>query len=397
MSLSLLFKSLRRRKVVTLLLLIQLAMTMALLCNSVLLARQTQQQLNQPTGLNLQDTLVVQLKPTSKALTTYPALGDLLERQLSAVGELSGVHSVAYTNQAPLLQGGNNGNIYDIDNEELTNINKIPLYYASKDIFAALQLEVIAGELPDAPVPESSDAVAPVVLTQSLAKAVFGDQVAVGKQSSHGRVAAVVKDFYGQRTATHQRYNMLNVAPLMSVDWGYSIVVRAHAGRADSVRHNLSETLREVDPNIEIFYVRNLEEQHHRLYRNEFGLATLLAILSGLMLLVSMISSYSCAWFHALKQQQEIGIKRALGASRRLIFAELFSESWLNTLLGSLFGAALALVLNYLLSKAISIPALSLGMPLAICATLLLCVTVATWYPAAIATRVSPATATKTL
>lgn len=397
MSLSLLFKSLRRRKVATLLLLIQLAMTLALLSNSILLARQTQQQLSQPTGLDLQETLVVQLKPTSKSLTTYPALGDLLERQLLAVRELPGVRNVAFANQPPLLRGGNQGNVYDIEEEQRTNISSVPWYYASKDIFAALQLQVVEGALPDTTAPTDDESPSPIVMTESLARAVFGDQAAIGKQTNHGPVAAVVKDFYGHREATHQQYNVLQLVPLMSVDWGYSLMVLSEPGLSDSLRHQLGEQLRKVDPNIEIFYIRSLEEQYQRLYRNEFGLATLLVILSGLMLLVSMISSYSYAYFHALKQQQEIGIKRALGASKTLIFTELFSESWLNTLLGSLFGAALALVLNHLLSTVINIPAMQAWLPLAVFGTLLLCVTLASWYPAAIATRVSPATVTKTL
>src|SRR5690606_39867489 len=105
----LLFKSLLRRKMVTALLLIQLAMTFALLLNSMLLAQQTRQKLQQPTGLPLQQTLQVQLKPTSIALRQYPALGDLLVRQLEAVRAIPGVVAVAYANQSPLHEGGSNG------------------------------------------------------------------------------------------------------------------------------------------------------------------------------------------------------------------------------------------------------------------------------------------------
>lgn len=53
MSLHLLLKSLLRRKVVTFLLLVQLALTLALLVNSLLLASQTRDKLNEPTGLDL--------------------------------------------------------------------------------------------------------------------------------------------------------------------------------------------------------------------------------------------------------------------------------------------------------------------------------------------------------
>jgi putative ABC transport system permease protein len=174
-------------------------------------------------------------------------------------------------------------------------------------------------------------------------------------------------------------------------------LVKTSEGSTEQVRQQLPDLLRQVDANIEVFYVRTLQEQHQQLYSDEFGLATLLGILSGLMLLVAMVSSYSNAHFHALKQQQEIGIKRALGASKQLIFLELLSENWLTTAIGAVLGVLCALALNKLLASVISLQALNWWLPLLCSAVLLVCVTVATWYPARIATAVSPATVTKTL
>ncbi len=118
------------------------------------------------------------------------------------------------------------------------------------------------------------------------------------------------------------------------------MLINTDTGATERIRQQLPDVLREVDANIEIFYVRSLQEQHQRLYRDEFGLATLLAILSGLMLLVAMVSNYSNAHFNALQQQQDIGIKRALGASKNMIFIELFCENWLTTALGRSVRAA---------------------------------------------------------
>lgn len=397
MSLHLLLKSLLRRKVVTLLLLVQLALTLALLVNSLLLASQTRDKLNEPTGLDLPHILQVQLKPTTTDLRAQPLLGDLLERQLAAVRTLPGVKAVAYANQGPVLQGGNQGNLYDPNDEARTNVPSIPAYTVSPDFFAALGLTLLEGQLPQTAVPLDGDARSPMVLTRSLAAKVFPNRSAVGLETSYAPVAAVVEDFFGHLMATDMMYNRIQVAPLLGVDWGYALLINAEPSATENIRQQLPELLRKVDANIEIFYVRTLEEQHQRLYRNEFGLATLLGILSGLMLLVAMVSSYSNAHFHALKQQQEIGIKRALGASKQLIFLELLSENWFTTALGALLGVAAALALNKALASVISLGALSWWLPLLVSLVLLVCVTVATWYPARIATSVSPATATKTL
>lgn len=397
MSLHLLWQSLLRRKVVTGLLLVQLAMTLALLLNSISLAGQTWQKLHEDTGLDLNNTVAVELKPTTPALRQYPALGDLLERQMAAVRAIPGVAAVAYSNQPPLQHGGTNGNLYDPDNQERTNINNIPFYQVSKDFFAVLQLQTIEGKLPEAPLLKDGEDMSPMVVTQSVAQKLFPAGSAVGRQTNGGAIAAVVSDFYGQRSGGNSNYNRIHVAPLFAVDWGYNLLVRTETGQADAVIAQLATVLQKVDSNIEIFYVRSFGDEHKLLYRNEFGLSVLLGLLSALMLLVTMVSSYSNAHFHALKRQQEIGIKRALGASKGLIFMELFCENWLNTLVGAIVGAATALVLNKLLSAVVSIPAISWWLPLLATLVLLICVSAATWYPARIATSVSPATATKTL
>ncbi|MCT6700525.1 FtsX-like permease family protein [Rheinheimera sp. 4Y26] len=397
MSLHLLLQSLLRRKVVTGLLLVQLAMTLALLLNSIVLAGQTWQKLHEDTGLDLTNSLTVELKPTTPALRQYPALADLLERQMAAVRALPGVVAVAYSNQPPLQRGGTNGNLYDPDNQERSNINNVPVYQVSKDFFDVLQIKVLEGELPQAPLLKDGEDISPLVLTQSLAQKLFPNGSAVGRQTNAGTVAAVVDDFYGQRNGVNSNYNRIQVAPLYSVDWGYNLLVRTEPGQADAVQAQLAKVLQQVDSNIEILYLRSFNEEHNRLYRNEFGLAVLLGLLSVLMLLVTMVSSYSNAHFHALKRQQEIGIKRALGASKNMIFMELFCENWLNTVAGAMLGAVAALALNQGLSAVVSIPAISWWLPLLATLVLLICVSAATWYPARIATSVSPATATKTL
>lgn len=397
MSFYLLFKVLFSRKVVTGLLLLQLAMTLALLLNSILLAKQTHQQLNQPTGLDVDNTLLVQLKPTMASLRVYPALEELLNRQLDAVQAMPGVIAAAYTNQSAILQGGNNGNVYIDGEEDRTNQPSVPMYFVSKDFFNVLNSDVLQGELPQHSVSLDNPVQPDVVITKSLADKLFAGKPAVGQQLNRGRVAAVISDFYGQRHGTNIMFNNIQVAPPYGVDWGYGILLRVQPGQAENVRQQVDKVLRNVEPNIEILHVRTLAEQYQRLYRNEYGLATLLALLSALMLLVTMVSSYSSTHFHALKRQQEIGVKRALGASKKVIFLELLSENWLCTAIGALFGIGCALLLNKALSQVITIPALDLYLPLLASLILQVCVTVATWYPAAIATRISPATATKAL
>ena len=406
MSLTLLMKSLLRNKLVTVLLLLQLAVTLALIVNSSLLAIHAHSLTNRPTGLDLDNTLVVELRPTLSALGQQPALTSMVERQLANVRSIPGVVTVAYASQPPFWIYGSSSDINDLDNQERSNVNNVSATIASTDIFAALDLKVIAGN-----VPTTLDSLIDfdtvdlrtidirtrsVVVTESLAKRLFGDQQPIGRFTNQGRVAAVVSDFFGQR-GHQETYNFFTIEHLNPGGYRYTLILRVAEAQADAVRQSLPDNLIAAEPNVDILAIKKLRERRDELYVREKGLTMLLACLSVLMLVVAMISAYSSAFFHALKQQQEIGIKRALGASKATILQELYNEAWFTCALGCVLGIVVSLVLNRMLSSVLVIPEVPAWLPLLTSSLLLLCVTLASWYPAKIAMNISPVTATKSL
>ncbi|GHG61799.1 ABC transporter permease [Alishewanella longhuensis] len=393
MSFTLLIRSLLRRKVITALLLVQLALTLALIANSAVLAWQARQLANQPTGLTLSNLLRVPMKPTLPELRSQPVLGDLMARQLSAIRAVPGVVSASWMNQTPLLFGGMNGNIFVIDKQDTTNIGMVPYQLGSVSMRETLDLTLLQGRWLE----ETDVDTEVIVISEQLAKQLFADGDVLGQHTSAGRVIGVVSDMLTQRYADHQNYAIYLPWNMPSADYGYQLVVKTAPGQLDRVREQLPAVLKAVELEVDIGTLQSFAELHRTLFRSETGLATLLAVLSGLMLLVAMISAYSHALFHGVQQQKEIGIKRALGASRPRIMLEVLSESWLTTLTGASVGIVLALALQQQLAKVLSMPALPWSLLLVSLLLLLLCVSIATWYPARLATRVSPATATKTL
>lgn len=393
MSFSLLLKSLLRRKVITALLLVQLALTLALIANSAVLAWQARELANEPTGLQLDNLLRVPLKPTIPELRRQPGLNDLVLRQQAAVRTIPGVVSASWMIQTPLLFGGMNGNIFVIDKQDTTNIDMVPYQIGDVSMLKTLNLSLLQGRWL-----EETDLDTPViVLSEHLAKQLFPDGVAVGQQTSRGTVIGVVANVLTQRFSDDPYYAVYTNMTLPTADYGYQLVIQTQPGQLNRVREQLPQVLKSVELEIDLGTIQGFNELHDTLYRSETGLATLLAVLSGLMLLVAMISAYSHALFHGVQQQKEIGIKRALGASRPRIMLEVLSESWLTTFTGAAIGVVLAIVLQQQLAKVLSMPALPWLLLVGSLLLLLLCVSVATWYPARLATRVSPATATKTL
>jgi putative ABC transport system permease protein len=393
MSVHLIIKSLLRRKVVTALLLLQLAVTLGLVVNSLLLAGAAKELVDQPTGLDLQQILTVRLKPTSKAMRVDPVLSEVITRQLAAVRQIPGVEAAEYLNQIPMRQGGSNYNIFEIDRQDETNVDSVPYYTTSSQISQVLGTKLVAGR----ELTELDRGTDNILITEKLAKQLFAEQNPVGKATNNGTVVGVVSDFYSQRYASDAFYGLIQFAPLQRIDRGYYLVARVAKGQSEAVRQQLIDVIRSAEPEMDIGTVIQLDESRDDVFRSEIGLATLLAVLSGLMLLVALISAYSHAHFHALQMQKEVGIKRALGASKARVLLDVLSESWFTTTMGAALGILVCYGLNISLAKVISIPAVPVWLPLLTMVLLLLCVTLATWYPARIATRISPATATKTL
>lgn len=232
MSFSLLLKSLLRRKVVTVLLLIQLALTLALLTNSAVLAWQARQLANQATGLQLDQVLQVRLKPTLPELRKQPALDELIERQLAAIRAVPGVQAASWSNQSPLVFGGMNGNIFVPDQQETTDVGMVPVQINGIAVKEVLDLQLLQGRWLE----ETDQGTDALVISDKLAKRLFGEQSPVGQAVSRGTVVGVVADVFMQRYADDQYYASYSYYSLPGADYGYQLLVKTAPGQLDQVR-----------------------------------------------------------------------------------------------------------------------------------------------------------------
>jgi putative ABC transport system permease protein len=180
-------------------------------------------------------------------------------------------------------------------------------------------------------------------------------------------------------------------------DFEQHYLIRVEPGKVAQVQAKLSDTILSVQAERDILRVRSMDEHLKKFYSQDSGLASLFTMLSLLMILVTIVSSFAHAHFHVTQQRKFIGIRRALGARKKDVMLYVFSENWLLNLGASIIGIATMIGLNIALSQVIEIDKPTVLLYALAVFVIFAAGSLATWLPAYKTTKISPVIATKTL
>ncbi len=207
------------------------------------------------------------------------------------------------------------------------------------------------------------------VLDEAAAEAAFGRSNVVGKS-----VTVQVDDRYRTlqvvgvtQTGSSLLQNVTDMIPGM-VYLPYTaqqeltgrtefdqIAVRTESeDSTDRVQHRIEQVLSRLYENPGVFRTDNLAVQKDRLTRIVDVVAAVLTVLGGVSLLVSGFGIMTAMLSSVSERTREIGIKKAIGATRRRILAEFLTEAVLLSAAGALVGMLPALLLVLVLRATIS-------------------------------------------
>jgi putative ABC transport system permease protein len=173
-----------------------------------------------------------------------------------------------------------------------------------------------------------------------------------------------------------------------------SIYVRVHPDQVEAVRSVLPQTVNPADPN-EVKASRPSDALEARAEVDK-NLQNLLLGLGGVSLIVGGVGIANVMVISVLERRGEIGLRRALGATRRHIASQFVVESASLSLLGGVIGVGLGTLVTYLYAQRQGwVVAVPLNGLLAGVAGALLLGAVAGLYPAIRAARLDPAEAVR--
>ena len=169
--------------------------------------------------------------------------------------------------------------------------------------------------------------------------------------------------------------------------WGGEIHLLAPDGRESLLAAELRRAVRDVDPSLPIYDVRTLEEHVEKnLFLRRIP-ARMFVVLGPLLLALAAIGIYAVVAYAVAQRTTEIGVRMALGATRRRVVAEVVAGTLRVVAAGAVVGWLLVYLVQIHLAPGRPLPlSVFAGAPL----VLLLVSGFACWLPAQRAARVDP-------
>ncbi|MGE7138249.1 ABC transporter permease [Luteibacter sp. NPDC031894] len=359
--------TLRRHRLTATLLVLQIALTCAIVCNATFLISDRLGWMFTPSGI-AEDQL---MRITVSDIGPRRDIHARAEADLAAIRNVAGVEAVTIGNSLPF--GGNawSAGIKRDMSQQSPSLN-VATYYG-QSLVETLGSRVVAGRSirPDEYV-WVDDLVAGKatsshvgMLTSDLARRLFPDRSAVGQEVVIGgepvRVVGVLDRLPAAQVEAREDVNNTVVMPWrMLPAYGGGYFVRAREGEAGRVLKGAVAALKAVDPRRVIVEARLYPEIRDRYFATDRAMAVLLSAVSVALLIVTALGIVGLASFWVAQRRRQIGVRRALGASRTAILRYFQTENFLLASMGIVLGMALAYGINALLMRHYELPRLPL-------------------------------------
>ena len=396
-------RALFRRKTAAILVLLEIAITLAIVSNALSLIATRSQQMARGSGTD--ESQVFSFGSVAIDAKNYNASA-AFNADRARLLAIDGVENAYGTDSLPLSGSGSNTSLQTGPEDDRGIMSAT--YYADENTLATLGVKLIAGRNFDAReitalAPRASEVPRVVMLSKALAEQLFPGESAIGKvlpgpgDTPNGpEVIGVYDQLQAPWSYSDEIENttLLPFRPSTSINW----VVRVKPGQLDRVQNLAREVLAKADRTRVIgTQSRSIAELRKESYAGDRAMIVLMSGLSILLVTVTALGIVGMASFWVTQRTKQIGTRRALGATRAAIVREFQVENALLTTAGAALGVALAYGLNYWLAKQASVavlPALYVLVGIAIVFAL---GQIAVYRPARRASQISPAIATRSV
>ncbi|MBT2115474.1 ABC transporter permease [Dyella sp. LX-66] len=360
--------TLRRHKTTALLVVLEIALTCAIVCNAVFLVSQRIERIHMPSGVAENELIQVALaeigaKPDEHARTLT---------DLAALRAIPGVTEVSSVNQIPFGRSSNNSGIKLDPKQNKPTLNATN--YFGENIGQTLGVQLVAGRLlqPEdyVSIKEASKAFKEgkleglprlVVITEPMAQRLFPGQSALGKTIWLGsevplQIVGVVKNLVRPSIWNDAEAQYSMMVPMQVEDNQY--LIRTAPGERERVLAAAIAAMKKNNPHRIFWQKRTWDEVRQHFFDGDRSMTGLLIGVCIALLVVTALGIVGLGSFWVAQRRRQIGVRRALGATRGHILRYFQTENFLLATIGIALGMVLAYGINLFLMVHYELPRL---------------------------------------
>jgi putative ABC transport system permease protein len=330
----------------------EIAMSVALVAVSALLIQSLLAVQNAPIGFDSSNVFTLQFRLPQTKYTRPEDIARFFKRAIENVRAVPGVQSAALVRAVPFSgNGGTSG--YAVEGKPAPDKASLPqarLHFVTPDYFKTLRIPLLKGR----DFTDRDDLTTPLgaVINDTFARRSWPGEDAIGKRftSPDAPTPLTVIGIVGDTkhyTATEPAVPQLYVAHYQ-VPLIFSSLVARTSVPPLSITSDIRKAIWAVDKDQPVWSIYSLETAVQRTQGQSRFLALLLGIFSGVALLLAGVGIYGMTSYGVSQRTHEIGIRLALGASSAHVLREVVGHGVRLTLIAVAIGLAAAVAMGRL-------------------------------------------------
>ena len=412
--------ALRRHKAGAFLIGVQIALTLAIVCNLIAIVGPLAQLIKRPSGLVEQNLFLVAQSyvgaPAGHDAASLSKLDSMQLADLAALRDLPDVQSVTPVTSLPLLRSGYTRGI-STQPAQAHGTTRASIYHGDEQILSTLGLQLVAGrDFTRADVRHGADdaAVAPptVIVTRALADRLFprgdglGQSIYFNGSSAPSTIVGIVARMLTMNPdgAKSIAWNAVLI-PARIDDTATMYAVRAKPGRMQAAMVAARVALFKTDPmrviqqggRYDMQGIHTFAEVRTWGYVADQFIVQVMTAICVILLAVTGIGMTGLTSFWVNQRHKQIGIRRALGATKSDILRYFQMENLLIAGGGCVVGVILAIAINLMLLRMFQMDRMPVSYVILGVAVILMLGQLAVLAPARRASKVPPVVATRSV
>jgi len=402
MELGPIWRAIMRNKGGYLLIALQIAVTMAIMVNAIAIMQERADEMARPSGLDEENIFSL----ASDVFAPDVDQKSLIDEDLDALRNMPGIVNAVATNSFPLRQGGWSMSL-QLEPGTGKDSTGTAIYFVDEHGIDTFGTKLIDGEnfLPSEVAwndPEVNTWPPLGIITQALGEEMFPDDEGpfVGKtvyvnDSDPVKIIGVVDRLQAPwKGWTGVERSMLVPQRREGSD---RYVIRTEPGMRDKLMPEVEEMLATRSKDRIVRSVATMDDTRRLAYIGDAAMIKLLTFIIILLTTITGLGIVGLASFSVTRRTRQIGIRRALGATRPAIVRYFMIENFIVSTVGIVAGGILTVALNVFMVQAFALTPLAwYVIPIAM-VVLWTVGQVAVAGPARKASNVSPAIATRSI